>query len=130
MNRRFLRFTAALLALIFALSLALTGCDIALGTENDETPSAQNGAPSKPTADVGAQREAEKALGVPKFSGTPYAELNNNTPTFEEDEITVEAYEFYSELDSLGRCGYTEACVGKEIMPTEDRESISSVKPS
>lgn len=130
MNRRFLRFTAALLALIFALSLALTGCDIAFGTENDETPSSQNGAPSKPTADVGAQREAEKALGVPKFSGTPYAELNNNTPTFEEDEITVEAYEFYSELDSLGRCGYTEACVGKEIMPTEDRESISSVKPS
>ena len=80
---------------------------------------------------VGEQRNAEKELGVPEFSGSPYAELNGNVPEFTQAEKnTTESYEFYSALDSLGRCGYTMACVGKDIMPTEDRESISSVKPS
>ena len=38
--------------------------------------------------------------------------------------------EYYSELDSLGRCGVAEACVGVDLMPTEERESISKVKPT
>lgn len=132
MNQRIIRSTAWLLALIMALCLAVTGCDISLGADPTEQKTEDNGVTPKPTdsASVGEQREAEKALGVAKYSGTPYAELNNNTPTFEDDEITTESYEFYSELDELGRCGYTEACVGKDLMPTEDRESISSVKPS
>jgi DNA-entry nuclease len=33
-------------------------------------------------------------------------------------------------MDALGRCVYTVACVGKDIMPTEERGSIGSVKPS
>ena len=68
--------------------------------------------------------------GIPDYSGKAYVELNGNRPEFTESEITYKSYEFYSELDSLGRCGYTIACVGKDIMPPEDRESISSVKPS
>ena len=32
--------------------------------------------------------------------------------------------------DSLGRCGVAEACVGVDLMPTEERESISKVKPT
>ena len=36
-------------------------------------------------------------------------------------------YEFYSDLDSLGRCGVVESLVGYETMPTEDRGNISSV---
>ena len=67
---------------------------------------------------------------IPTYSGDPYVAINNNEPEFAEDELTTEAYEFYSELDQLGRCGVTMACLGKELMPTEDRESISHVKPS
>ena len=67
---------------------------------------------------------------VPEFDGTPYVNINDGVPEFTEDEITTESYEFYSELDVLGRCGVTHACIGKDLMPTEDRESISSVKPS
>lgn len=67
---------------------------------------------------------------VPAFSGKPYAVLADNQPLFEPGDITQTAYEYYSELDSLKRCGYAMACVGKELMPTEDRQSISSVKPS
>ena len=97
----------------------------------DETVKESAGATEKPSVEVGEQRKAEKALGVPRFSGDPYFVLNNNLPEFTKEEMkNTESYEFYSELDSLGRCGYTEACIGKDIMPTEDRESISSVKPS
>ena len=158
MNKKMIKGMAWLLALLLSLSLAFTGCDIDLGnslpddngkgsgatdripdkgTENgteseEETEESKETQPtdSGDTAEVGEQREAEKALGVPKFSGTPYAALNDNVPAFDEDEITTQSYEFYSALDNLGRCGYTEACIGKDIMPTEDRESISSVKPS
>ena len=61
-----------------------------------------------------------------------YTVLNENKPYFTEDEITANAYEFYSELDSLGRCGVAHASIGVELMPKEgeDRGSISSVYPS
>ena len=59
-----------------------------------------------------------------------YEVLNNNTPYFTESEITTKSYEFYSELDSLDRCGVVMACVGRDLMPTDERGSISSVTPS
>ena len=66
----------------------------------------------------------------PDYSGEPYVAINGNVPSFTEDELTTNSYEFYSELDALGRCGVTEACIGTDLMPTEKRESISSVKPT
>ena len=67
---------------------------------------------------------------IPAFSGEPYVVLEDNQPLFELEDITAVSYEFYSELDFLGRCGYTMACLGRDLMPTEDRESISQVKPT
>ena len=72
----------------------------------------------------------ELAEGIPAFSGQAYVILNNNVPDFTEEDITDKAYEYYSELDALNRCGYTMACIGQELMPTEDRGSIGQVKPS
>ena len=60
----------------------------------------------------------------------PYKVINNNIPYFEESEITTRVFETYSDLDSLGRCGTAYANICKELMPTEERESISSVHPS
>ena len=59
-----------------------------------------------------------------------YAILNDNTPTFNEYEITTNSFESYSELDALGRCGVAFACIGTDLMPTEERGSIGQVKPS
>lgn len=73
---------------------------------------------------------SDSVMNVPPFSGEAYVVINNNEPEFSEKELDTDAYEFYSELDALGRCGYAMACIGTELMPTEDRESISSVKPS
>lgn len=67
---------------------------------------------------------------VPEYSGSPYFVVNENEPFFEIGDFEAESFEFYSELDSLGRCGVTFACVGVDIMPTEERGSIGSVKPS
>ena len=67
---------------------------------------------------------------IPEYSGEAYVAINGNEPDFAEKDLTTKSYEFYSELDHLGRCGVTVACLGQDLMPTEDRESISYVKPS
>ncbi len=67
---------------------------------------------------------------VLEYSGDAYVEINGNIPFFSEDDLVTVSYEQYAALDSLGRCGVTEACIGRDLMPTEARESISSVKPS
>ena len=67
---------------------------------------------------------------VPAFSGEPYVVIGDGQPLFDEGDITTDSYEFYSELDSLGRCGYVMACIGKDLMPTEERGEIGQVKPS
>ena len=67
---------------------------------------------------------------IPEYSGKAYTEINNNKPYFEESEYTTKAFEKYSELDSLGRCGVAYANICEELMPTGKRESIGSVKPS
>lgn len=67
---------------------------------------------------------------VPAYSGKLYVEINNNVPYFEKDDYTTKSYESYAALDALKRCGVAMACLGKDLMPTGDRESISSVTPS
>ena len=67
---------------------------------------------------------------IPEYAGEPYIVLNNNEPDFDEEYFTTESFETYSDLDSLGRCGVAFANVGKDIMPTEERGSISQVKPT
>lgn len=67
---------------------------------------------------------------IPEFSDSAYIVLDENKPRFTDDELVTDSYEFYSELDALGRCGYAMACVGVDIMPTEERGSIGQVKPS
>lgn len=67
---------------------------------------------------------------VPPFSGEPFVALADNVPSFLPGEMTTSSYEVYSPLDALGRCGAASACVGVDLMPTEERESIGQVKPS
>ena len=58
---------------------------------------------------------------IPEYTGTPYAVLNNKKPEFTEKDYTTNSFEYYSELDSLGRCGVAYANICKEIMPLERR---------
>ena len=67
---------------------------------------------------------------IPAFSGKPYVVVNDNIPFFDEEDVTTDSYEHYSNLDRLGRCGVAVACIGQDLMPTEDRGSIGQVKPT
>jgi len=67
---------------------------------------------------------------LPDYSGKAYTRLNNNTPFFKDYEIINGSFEYYSDLDNLGRCDVCFASIAEDIMPTEKRESISSVTPT
>ncbi len=67
---------------------------------------------------------------VPLWSGAAYVELEDNQPGFTKEEMTLEAFENYSELDYLGRCGVAYANICPELMPTEERGDIGNVKPT
>lgn len=95
-------------------------------TEGAEFPS---DTPQLPVAPVPAA-DTVSLSEVPAYSGEPYVAINNNTPSFNDEELTTTSFETYSTLDYLGRCGVAYACIGTDLMPTEDRGSISEVTPS
>ena len=78
----------------------------------------------------GADEPPISLAEVPEFSGEPYVVINDGEPFFTKEEITTKSYETYSELDELGRCGVVMACIGRDLMPTEDRGEINNVTPS
>ncbi|MFU2388554.1 MAG: DNA/RNA non-specific endonuclease [Phascolarctobacterium sp.] len=67
---------------------------------------------------------------IPAYDGKAYVAVNNNEPFFTDSDMTTTAFENYSELDSLGRCGVAYANICKDIMPTEERGKIGMIKPS
>ena len=106
MNKRLI---AALIAVIFLVAASVTACTLLRSSvkENETT--------------VPSDTQTEE----------PYIKVNGNVPRFsDEEKKTAAAFENYSDLDALGRCGVAFACVGKETMPTEERGPIGSIKPS
>ena len=67
---------------------------------------------------------------IPAYDGKAYVAVNNNEPFFTDSDMTTTAFENYSDLDSLGRCGVAYANICKDIMPTEERGKIGMIKPS
>lgn len=67
---------------------------------------------------------------IPPYAGEPYIVINGNKAYFDPSELTTEPFEDYSDLDELGRCGPAYANICKELMPSEERGSIGSVKPT
>ena len=65
---------------------------------------------------------------IPEYQGNPYVTINNNIPSFDQNDFTTKKFEKYSELDDIfGRCGVAYANICKEIMPAanEDREELN-----
>lgn len=76
------------------------------------------------------KKQADKFSDIPNYTGELYVTINDNVPFFEESELSESSYEHYSELDSLGRCGVAVACIGKDLMPDEERGPIGQIRPS
>lgn len=137
------KIVSGLLALIMVLSLGACGStdlstsstplptsSSAVSVDEEESSSTEaSSAPSaSPTADpIPASFDL---TSIPTYSGAPYVAVNNNVPYFSSSEMTTDEFERYSPLDSLGRCGVAYANICLSLMPTEDRESISEVKPT
>ena len=108
------------LAMVICLALTMqfaSGC----GTTESAQSTQKNATTIAETFDFAA---------VPAYDGKAYVAVNDNVPFFTEEELSSASYETYGELDPLGRCTVCVASVGQDLMPTEDRESISSVTPS
>ncbi|MFI3260153.1 MAG: DNA/RNA non-specific endonuclease [bacterium] len=69
-------------------------------------------------------------IEIKEYNDELFYIINDNIPYFTEEDYKLEVFESYSDLDTLGRTGGAYARIGIELMPTEDRESISSVTPS
>ncbi len=67
---------------------------------------------------------------IPAYSGSASVAMNNNAPEFTVVEITRNSFESYGDLDELGRCTTAVACIGQDLMPTEERQSIGDVRPT
>ena len=124
-----------LTGLLLILSVCLTSCGNQGQTDSGKDSNTQSGtkvaAEDHSAEEKGSDSESYVTVDdVPAYSGEPYVEVNDNQPEFTEEELTTVSYEEYSELDELGRCQSAEACIGQDLMPTETRESISSVKPT
>lgn len=94
---------------------------------------------------------------LPEYDGNHYVTVNGNVPEFPDDVYSraglvndggtlrtegskvgkvdpgrLNAYEYYGDLDNLGRCTVAYGCLGEETMPAEgtDRGDISGIHPS
>jgi len=116
-----------LLALLLCLGLLFSLAACELDTSGSTTSSSTASGDTPETAQVSAEFDYSE---IPDWTGTTYYVVNNNAPYFTEDELTTENYEYFSPLDSLGRCGTCVGCLDETNMPTGEREDIRSVKPT
>lgn len=96
-----------------------------------DAPSASQGQQTESSAPTEITTASSFSLSdVPAYSGKAYTSVNGNVPYFTAAELTTKSFETYSDLDTLGRCGVTYACIGQDLMPTKERGSIGMVKPT
>ncbi len=70
-------------------------------------------------------------LEIPVYAGQPYTVIKDNVPDFtEEEKSCTDAFEYYGDLDTLGRCTVTFANVCPQTQPAEKRGEIGQVRPS
>lgn len=112
-------------SLLLSLSLLFGGCSADESTNKNIRISNET---SDKLADTPSTSYDLKS--IPEYSGEPYVTIHDNVPFFSEEEFTTDAFETYSELDDLGRCGTAYANICEEIMPTEKRGKIGMIKPS
>lgn len=68
---------------------------------------------------------------LPEYSGQIVIDINNNVPYFENDDITTENFENYSEFDEYNRAGVAFANICVDTMPPEGKKRGNiSYKPT
>ncbi|HEM2791998.1 DNA/RNA non-specific endonuclease [Streptococcus suis] len=89
--------------------------------------------PEEKNADLrNAHHTQNEELKSKVFDGQEQIIVVNERAQFTTEELSLEngSWENYSDLDFLNRVGVAEAMLGQDLMPTSEREDISSVKPT
>lgn len=117
------KFNIKQIAALILVALIILLIEYILPNESDGE---QN--PTNETITIDANIKIED---IPEYSGQIVLSINSDIPYFEEKDISTEDFEFYSNLDELGRGGQAFANICKLTMPPEGvkRESLS-YKPS
>ena len=109
-----------------SLKSAFTQNDIATQLNISDSPEEKN-------SDLGNVHQTQnEELKSKVFDGQNQVIVVNKKAQFTTDELSLKngSWEKYSNLDLLNRVGVAEAMLGKDLMPTSEREDISSVKPT
>lgn len=129
------RLKKVYLLIFFVLSICLCSCSAQDVLSELSSESGQNLVSDAETNQGGGNNSASGTdsatlESIPEYSGDAYITLDDNIPDFDKEDYSERAFEHYSKLDSLGRCGVAYANIGQELMPTEERESIGPVRPT
>ena len=91
-----------------ALCILISGCNIDTNTSSENQIRTEITEQVESTVSAYADGETDAIISIeeiPPYAGDAYVEVNGNEPFFTEGELATESYEYYSELDPLGRCG-------------------------
>lgn len=120
---------AKLLSAVIAVCLLLSACTFNDATNIENTENTLDTTAFAESVSIDTSDEFDFDA-IPKFDDEPYVIINDNVPDFDKSDYTTQSYETYGELDELGRCTSCISCIGTDLMPTEKRESIGSIKPT
>lgn len=137
MSKRYTRKNNLPVAIVIVIVMAITGFNSWDNSSTEPTEKEPTKLNSTENYAVEFEDEVENGstennLYQDSQSGNEaYEILNNNQPEFSnEEKQSTEAFETYSQLDSLGRCGVAYANICHELMPTEKRGEIGMIKPT
>lgn len=127
------------------------------GDNQTEDGGTDAGTGSSGTSESSGNVSAVDTNALPEYNGDYYVKVNGGVPVFDEEVYSraglvmengswktegsktgkIQAsrlipYEYYGELDTLGRCTVAYGCLGEETMPADgvERGDISKVHPS
>lgn len=135
--------TYRILALLLSILLLFTSCDLPKipglsdfldGIGSSDGPSDDGAITIEDNSGIGTSTSPVGTIcrlsAIPRYSGKAYVTVNDGNPDFSPSDLKTASYESYGALDALGRCTVCISSIGVDLMPTKDRESISSVTPS
>lgn len=129
-------FPLLAIGIVFLLAILLFGPEVARTRAKQAAEAAQQ-IQETVVEEIQGEPDSNEPEGfdlalVPQYSGDPYIIINDNIPYFTEDQITEESFEYYGDLDNLGRCTVAYGCYGLETVPPsgDERGDISGVTPT
>lgn len=112
-RKRRRKIKVSVTTIIIALAIAIFGGYTQMNNQSTET--------TKTTTSV-----SKENLQKLNYDGQQVVNVNNGKPTFTKDDLSIAhgSWQTFSDLDSLNRVGTANAILGKDLMPTKERDPL------